>query len=318
MKRPSINGLALSIFQAFFVYAVLAPTSAAWAQTIGDSITGGMTGVATMPVLINYIAYIAGFVVAVTGLLKVKDHVVAPDRTPLSHGLWRLGASGLLISLPAAAQLLMNTIKTSSVFGTTAGAVDDSISIAMSGSISPSLDEMMINLIANIRGPMGFLIWSLSAILGLFFLVSAFVRMAKGAGQDGPRGSLGSGTVGRVVIGAILLSLAATADVFTSTIFGSAAGSQFSGMSIPGVSTSTLDHAESVMAAILVFVQIIGFIAFMRGFLMLRALADGNNGVSTAAAATHIVGGAVAINIAPALKIIQTTVCGGGCSVLSF
>lgn len=313
MKRPGISNLALSIFQAFFVYAVLAPTSAAWAQTIGDSITGGMTGVATMPVLINYISYIAGFVVAVTGLLKVKDHVVAPDRTPLSHGLWRLGAAGLLISLPVAAGLLMRTMLTSTVFETTKGAT----TVDMAVSASPSLDQMMINLIANIKAPMGFLIWSLSAILGLFFLVSAFVRMAKGAGQDGPRGSLGSGTVGRVIIGAILLSLAATADIFTTTIFGGASA-QFKGLSISGVSTSTLEHAESVMAAILVFVQIIGFIAFMRGFLMLRALADGNNGVSTAAAATHIVGGAVAINIAPALKVIQQTVCGGGCSVLSF
>ena len=313
MKRPSISNLALSVFQAFFVYAVLAPASAAWAQTVGDSITGGMTGVATMPVLINYISYIAGFVVAVTGLLKVKDHVVAPDRTPLSHGLWRLGAAGLLISLPVAAGLLMRTMLTSSVFGTTEGAT----TVAMAVSASPSLDQMMINLIANIKAPMGFLIWSLSAILGLFFLVSAFVRMAKGAGQDGPRGSLGSGTVGRVIIGAILLSLAATADIFTSTIFGGASA-QFEGMSIPGVSAATLDHAVSVMAAILVFVQIVGFIAFMRGFLMLRALADGNNGVSTAAAATHIIGGAVAINISPALKVIQETVCGGGCSVLSF
>lgn len=313
MKRPGISNLALSIFQASFAYAVLAPTSAAWAQTIGASITSGMTGVATMPVLINYISYIAGFVVAVTGLLKVKDHVVAPDRTPLSHGLWRLGAAGLLISLPVAAGLLMRTMLTSTVFGTTRAAT----TVPMAMAASPSLDQMMINLIANIKAPMGFLIWSLSAILGLFFLVSAFVRMAKGAGQDGPRGSLGSGTVGRVIIGAILLSLAATADIFTTTIFGGA-GAQFSGMNIPGVAAPTLARAESVMAAILVFIQIIGFIAFMRGFLMLRALADGNNGVSTAAAATHIVGGAVAINISPALEIIQTTVCGGGCSVLSF
>lgn len=313
MKRPSINSLALSVFEASFVYAVLAPTSAAWAQTVGDSITSGMTGVATMPILINYIAYIAGAVVAVTGMLKVKDHVVAPDRTPLSHGLWRLGAAGLLLALPPVAALLMRTILTSSVFGTTTAAT----TVPMSMSASPSLDQMMINLIANIKAPMGFLIWSLSAILGLFFLVTAFVRMAKGAGQDGPRGSLGSGTVGRVVVGAILLSLAATADIFTTTIFGGA-GAQFTGMNIPGVSAATLEHAESVMAAILVFVQIIGFIAFMRGFLMLRALADGNNGISTAAAATHIVGGAVAINISPALKVIQETVCDGGCSVLSF
>ena len=33
----------------------------------------------------------------------------------------------------------------------------------------------------------------------------------------------------------------------------------------------------------MIFIQIVGFIAFMRGFLMLRALADGNTSVSSAA-----------------------------------
>ncbi len=316
MKRPSVNQILLPLFQALFVYAALTPLSAAYAQTVGATITNGMKGISTVPPLINYVSYIAGVVVAVTGLLKLKDHAVASDRTPMSHGLWRLAAAGLLISLPSAARILLNTLKTNTLYGTTQSAT----SVALSTSSTLSLDQMMINLVTNIRGPMGFLLWGLGVILGLFFLVSAFVRMAKGAGQDGPRGSMGSGTIGRIVVGAILLSFASTADIFTTTLFGGTAV-KFSGMTIPGVSTATLDRATQAMAAILIFVQIIGFIAFMRGFLMLRALADGNNGVSTAAAATHIIGGAVAINISPALKVIQTTFCGSSsasCAVLNF
>lgn len=314
MKRPHINSLLMPLMQALFVYAALTPLSAAMAQTIGDSITTGTKGISTMPIFINYISYIAGTVVAVTGLLKLKDHVVAPDRTPLSHGLWRLFAAGLLISLPGAASMLMRTIKTSTIYGTTQAATN----VTMSSSSTLSLDQMMINLVSNIKAPMGFLLWGLGVVLGLFFLVTAFVRMARGAGQDGPRGSMGSGTVGRIVIGAILISFASTADIFTTTLFGGTAV-KFSGMTIPGVSAATLTRATQAMAAILTFVQIIGFIAFMRGFLMLRAMADGNNGVSTAAAATHIIGGAVAINISPALKVIQTTMCGSSsCAVLNF
>lgn len=316
MQRPGSNIFLLSMFQALFVYAALTPVSAAYAQTVGETITNGMKGIATVPPLINYISYIAGLVVAVTGLLKLKDNVVAPDRTPMSHGLWRLFAAGLLISLPSVAQNLLNTIKTNKLYGSTQSAT----SVSLNTGNTLSLDQMMINLVTNIRGPIGFLLWGLGVILGLFFLVSAFVRMAKGAGQDGPRGSMGSGTIGRIIIGAILLSFASTADIFTTTLFGGTAV-QFSGMTIPGVNQATLDRATQAMAAIFIFVQIIGFIAFMRGFLMLRALADGNNGVSTAAAATHIIGGAVAINISPALKVIQTTFCGSNnitCAVLNF
>lgn len=61
-------------------------------------------------------------------------------------------------------------------------------------------------------------------------------------------------------------------------------------------------------------IQIIGFIAFMRGFLMLRAQADGASNISTAASFTHLIGGAVAFNISSFLGMVQYTFCQGAAS----
>lgn len=321
MKRR-IVGSGFSIYrrafgQAFGLWLATSLFSPASATTVGTVINNSVTsGYSTAPVLINFIAYIAGAIVAVIGLIKIRS-VFDPafqQQNNLGTGLWHMAAAGLLISVPAAWGHVSRTLGLDTPTGSTERAA------AITGSVGGplSLDQMMINFIADVKAPMGFLLWTLGALLGLFFIVTAFLRMASNAGQDGPKGSMGAGTMGRVVIGAILLSFAATADVFTTTLFGSDVV-EFSYMSIPGVDAATLARANDALSAVLVFIQIIGFIAFMRGFLMLRAQADGNTSVSTAAAFTHIIGGAVAVNVSPALKVFQTTFCAdASCTVFFF
>lgn len=313
-----MHTLLVSIAQGLVIYCLLIPFGEALASAkVGDVIKAGARSYRGMPVLIGYISTIAGIALVVTGLQKLRLHVDRPDQVPLSHGIWHLLGGTFLFSLPAAWGMLVRSLKLAAASGSTVSAT--SIALNTSSSSALSLDVMMIRLISDVRGPIQLAIWTLAAMLGLFFMATAFMRMAKGAAQDGPRGSLGSGTIGRLLIGSILLSLAATSDVFTTTLF-SGSIVQFSGMSISGVSAGTLTQANQAVAAILVFVQIIGFIAFMRGFLMLRALADGNNSVSMSAAMTHVIGGAVAINISPMLSALQNTFCAGsaGCAVFNF
>jgi len=315
MKVPRLSQTGLVLFQAFLFYLLAVPFASA--QTVGSTIMkGSASSLGSTPVLLNFISYIAGFAVACVGLYKLKSHIDNPDRTPLSHGIWHLMGAGLLISLPMAAGLLQRTFK----LATASGSTKTASAIALNTTGALSLDVMMIRFVQDIRTPMSFLIWALGVVLGFFFLITAFMRMARGAAQDGARGSLGSGTLMRVVIGSILISTSATADVFTNTLFGGSV-MRFNGLDLGGtIAAATLDQANQAFAAILIFIQIIGFIAFMRGFLMLRALADGNSSISTAAAFTHIFGGAVAINISSALNVLQNTFCGGkaGCAIGTF
>lgn len=318
LARPKGCHWTVVMLQALTFYCMMLPISDAFASAkVGDVITKSVQNYSSLPTVMNYVAYIAGLVVLIIGLQKMYRHVERPDQFPLSHSIWHIAGGTFLFSLPMAWGMITRSMNIASASGATTGA--SNIALKVSPTTPLSLDVMMIRLVENIRGPMQFLLWTLSAVLGLFFMITAFLRMARGAGQDGPRGSLGSGTVTRVFIGSILLSIAATADVFTTTLF-SGSIVKFNGMNIPSVPSATLDQANQAMSAILVFIQIIGFIAFIRGFLMLRALADGNSSVSSAAAFTHVLGGAIAINISPMLSALQRTFCDGvgSCAVMNF
>lgn len=297
---------------------LLAPFARAVASSdLGDAVENTInTGYANVPVFINYIAYIGGIIVAVLGLGKIKNHFVRGDQ-PLGPGLWHLFGAALLISLPSAWSMLVDTLSTNSPTGTTKAVADLT---GGGGGSTLTLDQMMIDLVKTMKAPMGYLLWSLGVMLGLFFLVTAFLRIARNSGQDGPRGSVGAGTIGRILIGAILLSFAATADIFTTTIFGGNV-LKFAGMDLHGTVDAAVEaRANAAISAVLVFIQIIGFIAFMRGFLMLRAQADGASNISTAASFTHLIGGAIAFNISSFLGLIQYTFCSGAasCNVFKF
>lgn len=314
MRRPVLPNPQLVFALTLLFYAGLSPLTAAHATTVGAVIGNGAKSYASLPVLMNVMAYTIAFMLSVVGLNKFKQHADRPDQVPFSSpALYMIGAA-VLAALPYAIGMMLRTLEIDS-----AGGSKSATTIALKTSGDLGLDVMMARFIQDIRSPVSLLIWSLSLCLGMFFMISGFMRLARGATQDGPRGSLGSGTLGRIVIGSILFSVAASTDAFTNSLFGGSVV-QFKGMSISGVTSDVLDRANQAVASILIFVQILGFFAFMRGFLMLRSLADGNTSVSTAAAATHIIGGALAINISSMLNVLQNTACGSvaDCKVLKF
>ncbi len=84
-------------------------------STIFERITtsfGGITG------LISMFAYLTGVVFAIAGILKIKDHVEAPDKTDLKAGAMRLIAGGALFALP----FIMTTMQAAIGEGGTVGA----------------------------------------------------------------------------------------------------------------------------------------------------------------------------------------------------
>lgn len=62
-----------------------------------------------------------------------------------------------------------------------------------------------------------------------------------------------------------------------------------------------------IVTACVTFIQIVGVIAFIRGFFVLRAVADGNSQVSPMAGFTHIIGGALAVNLGPLIMVIMNS-----------
>lgn len=61
------------------------------------------------------------------------------------------------------------------------------------------------------------------------------------------------------------------------------------------------------MKGVFVFVSLVGLIAFLRGLLLLKAHGEGTQGASIGRAATHLVGGSLAINITATATMLMNS-----------
>lgn len=76
-------------------------------STIARNIT---TSISLLPGLLTAISYLLGLVLGVLGVLKIKDHVENPLKTPLHHGAIRLLVGGALFSLSIIFEAMHNTM----------------------------------------------------------------------------------------------------------------------------------------------------------------------------------------------------------------
>lgn len=63
-----------------------------------------------LPGLISALSYLFGVLLAVLGIMKIKDHVENPTQTPLKDGAIRLAAGGALFAIPIISEAMLNTI----------------------------------------------------------------------------------------------------------------------------------------------------------------------------------------------------------------
>lgn len=76
-------------------------------SSIGSNITGS---IASLPGLVTALSYLFGVLLAVLGVMKIKDHVENPSQTPLKDGAIRLAAGGALFALPIISEAMFATI----------------------------------------------------------------------------------------------------------------------------------------------------------------------------------------------------------------
>lgn len=68
------------------------------------------SSISSLPGLVAAISYLAGLLLAVLGIMKIKDHVENPSQTPLKDGAIRLIAGGMLFGLPILLEAMTETI----------------------------------------------------------------------------------------------------------------------------------------------------------------------------------------------------------------
>ena len=307
----------------------MAANFAAW--TLGDmfcSVTMNMMPSATggsgfgMGSLIQGMAYIAGAILIGTSLMHLIRHYDGDKQAPLYQIFARmLGGSGL-IALPAMIQWLFNTLalqsEGSGIYSTTActGSIGDHSPTAVDwiNGTTGGLDVLVTNLVYSIMDPITLFLSILAVIVGMVLVYKGLVKASK-YGTD-PRTYSVPSILVNLVIGAILITVGTSLDMDMNTIFGTGVkGSSWFWTSFGGgylattiiASGGSLDVFESTITAALTFFQIIGFISFIRGWLILKNSVEGTGQATMAQGLTHIFGGALAINIYYILNVLDYT-----------
>lgn len=299
--------LALSWLFVVVICGIVIPTPAlAASASLGDLICNVKNnGLSMYPSMVNAVAYIAGAFMGVRSIFLFRKHAENPGQPQTIPATAHMLAAGALLSFPAFASAVQQTVfkqvKGVGSLPCQAGSI--------SGGGSVSLDLMMENFVKNIYSPIFVLLSMISIMAGLTMLYQGLMRASK-TGTD-PRAAAPKDIVVNLVFGAILISIGTTLTSTLETLFGSSTISSMTNISI--IKWSSIDssgggtaEADKVVRAVLAFVQIIGGIAFLRGWLLMKSgIESGQSKMPQAL--THIIAGAMAINIDKMLKILNDT-----------
>ncbi len=84
------------------------------AGTVGDSANSVVTQMGSFPKIVSGVAYIGGGILLISGALSLKKHAENPGSEPLGKGIGRLAAGGGVISLPALAKVMNDSLSVGS------------------------------------------------------------------------------------------------------------------------------------------------------------------------------------------------------------
>jgi len=262
------------------------------------------------PALLAAASYIFGITLSAWGIFKIKEHVLNPTQTSIWEGVARFIAGGSFLSLPFIVYSvrasviedgdLTDTSKVTSYNNQGGGSCDG-------GGDLGGLDDVLNCFMTDIYGPMNVIITVFGLIAGIILIMIGISRLIKGA-QEGAKAPGGLGTILTFITGGVLLSITANVKAISTSLFGEGEATTFAELAYTeGMSAEEVQHANTVIASILMFLVIVGFISVVRGIFILRNVGEGGQQASMMAAVTHLIGGGLAVNLGPLLTAVQTT-----------
>ncbi len=329
LKRPLRLPLLRGVLFSLFVAAVILIPQLAWAQatqigqpgayapsatgnSFGDIICRIRSQSSSLPNFFSWFAYVSGVFFVARCLMLLKDHVENPQQVKLHKPILFGLAGSMLLALPGATTALVN-----SLYGTDVGGATACVSIT--GFVAGTgLDVLAQNFVVNIKRP-AFLIGTwICYFMGIFFIYRGIDKMAR-YGTD-PRTHSLTAIVSNMFFGAILMWVARAKDAIMQSIWNPAivggnnsplvyAGNGGQGLINwvgLGVVGPTVAFDNTYIAAT-TFMQIVGFIGFLRGWFLCKRAVEGNGNATIGQGLTHIIGGALCMNLILFLKAAQST-----------
>ena len=172
---------------------------------------------------------------------------------------------------------------------------------------------MLTNLMNDILGPVALIIEWFGIVAGFTLVFIGITRLMKST-QEGAKGPTGMGTILTFLVGGALLAFspiltAASGSVFANPLTLTNGGAGGGGYLVytAGMETAEIARANAVIGAAIKFILVLGMISVMRGIFMLREIGEGSQQASMMGTLTHIIGGAIAVNLGPMLTAVQST-----------
>ena len=272
-------------------------------NTLGDMIVNTVNSISNLPDLVAFFAYLTGVVFAAVGIHKLRLHVIlGPQQAPLEDSLKLLFVGGLMLSLPSIAMVAYNTFG-----GVGEGQAINDLGWDTTAIADGGVDSMLFNFMQSIYYPMQILIEFFCYVAGAVLMLVAVHRFTKTA-QEGATGPTGLGTIATFVLAGVLFSIGPSVGTMTETLFGGRD-------SMLSVDFMALDesmgagsaHAQNVIVSILAFLVIVGILSVIRGFFVLRGVAEGDQQSTMMGGVSHVIAGAILVNFGQFANIIQNT-----------
>ncbi len=252
------------------------------------------------PVFLTTIAYFSATAIGFWAVLQFQEHVTNPQQTKLWDPFSKMLVAGGLFGLPT----IVTTATTSVVSG-----IDDNTNTGFNDAeaATTGLDGMLSNLMTDVFVPFISLMNWFGILAGFILIFIGITRLMKSA-QEGAKGPGGIGTIMTFVAGGALISFSPMISVFVDSVFGSSVSQTYASLAYTGgMDETAIARSNTVIAAIMRFVLLLGLVSIMRGIFIVRGVSEGNSQASMMAGMTHIVGGAIAVNLGGFIQIIQTT-----------
>lgn len=301
MRRFRYLSLVALGFAAVFAASPAFANAQCSAGTLGGVICNIIDSSWGIPGILTGLSYLMGLILGIMGIFKLREHVESPGQTPIWDPVKRFLAGGSFFALPTIMQAAIETLDGGG------GLSAYSNSGFRGASTGTGLDAMMVKLVGDIWEPMLALLLAFGYLAGIILVMIGISRFLK-TEQEGPRGPTGIGTIMTFLVAGAMFSLHKMVGSLSSSLFDTNVVTTKGELTYDvGMGATEIAHAEAVIAAVIAFVALIGWISIVRGFFIMRGVAEGNSQASMMAGMTHLLGGALAVNLGPVITAVQTT-----------
>ncbi|MEK7801659.1 MAG: hypothetical protein AAB276_04310 [Pseudomonadota bacterium] len=108
--NKKMNRLAATASASILTGLMASTESYAAQKSFNDVATKLTSQISQLPGLLTAVAYIFGVLLAILGLVKIKDHVENPSQTPLKEGAIRLAIGGALFTIPMITEAMQSLL----------------------------------------------------------------------------------------------------------------------------------------------------------------------------------------------------------------